>query len=450
MKYENGKNIFPEKLLRKIQKYAAGRIVYIPSPDGRRPWGETTGYRKILKERNARIMESFTEGASIDELSDKYYLTPETIKKIVYSKKERRVMELDAIYALYNDRAPDEHVTVWEDEWDEDWGSGFCLALNVRWDDKWLAISVDDFEFTTHEYVKQWDKTIAAYNALGYRCTALVRNKYGELSRTVNYNGRSCIVFAEKRPEYKVASSLGWTKLDLHGRFIFHDDTMRAVARAASLHLSDMNGANAEALFIPTPNVKFDWVTEMFCDVKDSISECFPQYLEKLGHVERLFLDNRDKLEKIYCELPTSVFHSAPISMRTLLDEEDRLAGFCDFKCGGRDTCLNYILHSIIALVEYLPDDWEFKEITDGSVRKSRLDALERDIKLVSEIYRFSDDEVAAAPLLYKYLFVGSTYIPESVMKYANGDSEKIGQLLDYMEYQLTEQTVDFAGLMKR
>lgn len=97
-----------------------------------------------------------------------------------------------------------------------------------------------------------------------------------------------------------------------------------------------------------------------------------------------------------------------------------------------------------------MPDDWQFKEITDGSVRKSRLDALERDVKLVSEIYRFSDAEVAAAPLLYKYLFVGASYIPESVMKYANGDSQKIGQLLDYMEYQLTEQTVDFAGLMKQ
>lgn len=31
MRYENGKDIFPEALLRQIQKYAAGKLVYIPS-----------------------------------------------------------------------------------------------------------------------------------------------------------------------------------------------------------------------------------------------------------------------------------------------------------------------------------------------------------------------------------------------------------------------------------
>lgn len=33
MKYENGKDVFPERLLKQIQKYAAGKLVYIPSPE---------------------------------------------------------------------------------------------------------------------------------------------------------------------------------------------------------------------------------------------------------------------------------------------------------------------------------------------------------------------------------------------------------------------------------
>lgn len=31
MKYLNGRDIFPEPLLRQIQKYAAGQLVYIPA-----------------------------------------------------------------------------------------------------------------------------------------------------------------------------------------------------------------------------------------------------------------------------------------------------------------------------------------------------------------------------------------------------------------------------------
>lgn len=36
MKYENAKDIFPEKLLKQIQKYAAGKLVYIPAMETKR------------------------------------------------------------------------------------------------------------------------------------------------------------------------------------------------------------------------------------------------------------------------------------------------------------------------------------------------------------------------------------------------------------------------------
>ena len=55
MKYENGKDIFPERLLKQIQKYAAGKLVYIPSMDQKKDWGEMTGYRKYLLKRNHDI-----------------------------------------------------------------------------------------------------------------------------------------------------------------------------------------------------------------------------------------------------------------------------------------------------------------------------------------------------------------------------------------------------------
>lgn len=42
LKYENGKDVFPERLLRQIQKYISGRLVYIPA-NNKREWGDTSG-----------------------------------------------------------------------------------------------------------------------------------------------------------------------------------------------------------------------------------------------------------------------------------------------------------------------------------------------------------------------------------------------------------------------
>ncbi|MBQ7775747.1 MAG: ParB-like nuclease domain-containing protein [Lachnospiraceae bacterium] len=93
MKYENGKDIFPEKLLKQIQKYVSGQLVYIPSAEKKKDWGETTGYREYLLKRNNDIKMKFRNGVTIKQLSDEYCLSYETIKKIAYSKKEVFVME---------------------------------------------------------------------------------------------------------------------------------------------------------------------------------------------------------------------------------------------------------------------------------------------------------------------------------------------------------------------
>ncbi|WP_200893524.1 hypothetical protein [Paenibacillus terrae] len=50
MKYVNAVIIFPEELLREIQKYVHGEMVYVPTPRGlRKKWGENTGSRKYWK-----------------------------------------------------------------------------------------------------------------------------------------------------------------------------------------------------------------------------------------------------------------------------------------------------------------------------------------------------------------------------------------------------------------
>ena len=55
MKYENAKDIFPEDLLRQIQRYVSGKLIYIPSLEEKKSWGEASGYRRYLVERNRAI-----------------------------------------------------------------------------------------------------------------------------------------------------------------------------------------------------------------------------------------------------------------------------------------------------------------------------------------------------------------------------------------------------------
>lgn len=92
MKYENAKDILPDELLKELQKYAQGKIVYIPISEEKKQWGETSGYKDYLEERNSEIKNYFANGVSIEQLAESYCLSIESIKKIVYSKKRRNKM----------------------------------------------------------------------------------------------------------------------------------------------------------------------------------------------------------------------------------------------------------------------------------------------------------------------------------------------------------------------
>lgn len=98
MKYRNAREIFPGYLLKQIQRYISGETIYIPVPDGsaRRSWGETSGYQQFIRERNAEIKSEFAAGKSIEELAEKYWLSSDTLKRIVYSRKEQNMLSYSA------------------------------------------------------------------------------------------------------------------------------------------------------------------------------------------------------------------------------------------------------------------------------------------------------------------------------------------------------------------
>jgi Mor family transcriptional regulator len=84
MNYRNAQDILPDALLREVQKYTSGETLYIPSRGERRKWGHGSGARAFYEQRNEAIRQKFADKASIKDLAEEYFLSTETIKKIVY------------------------------------------------------------------------------------------------------------------------------------------------------------------------------------------------------------------------------------------------------------------------------------------------------------------------------------------------------------------------------
>lgn len=88
MDYKKGVEVLPAHLLKEIQKYIEGSLVYIPKKSTRVGWGQASGARRVIDQRNQTIIRLFERGDTITDLSEKFHLGEETIKKIVYGRKQ--------------------------------------------------------------------------------------------------------------------------------------------------------------------------------------------------------------------------------------------------------------------------------------------------------------------------------------------------------------------------
>ena len=88
MSYTNARDIFPNEILEIIQKYVDGEYIYIPKKEENKiAWGELSQSKKELLNRNARIYEDYLKGMSTHSLSERYFLSPKTIQRIISEKR---------------------------------------------------------------------------------------------------------------------------------------------------------------------------------------------------------------------------------------------------------------------------------------------------------------------------------------------------------------------------
>ncbi len=84
MGYKKASDVLPSELVSQIQDYIDGEYIYIPrKQSNKKTWGEKNGSRNMFFYRNLEIYNKYRKGASIDYLSEIYYLSPKTIQKIL-------------------------------------------------------------------------------------------------------------------------------------------------------------------------------------------------------------------------------------------------------------------------------------------------------------------------------------------------------------------------------
>ena len=67
MKYKNAQLILPDALVKELQSYVQGEYIYVPvEQEQQKRWGEVSGYRKELEQRNQKIKQEYQSGISAD------------------------------------------------------------------------------------------------------------------------------------------------------------------------------------------------------------------------------------------------------------------------------------------------------------------------------------------------------------------------------------------------
>ncbi|MDF2720681.1 MAG: hypothetical protein K0Q59_356 [Paenibacillus sp.] len=89
MSYKNGKDYLPPSLLKELQNYIQGELVYIPKIEQTRAgWGENNGTRVLIEKRNREIYQMYKSGTSVLELIQRYHLSEDSIRKIIVKTRD--------------------------------------------------------------------------------------------------------------------------------------------------------------------------------------------------------------------------------------------------------------------------------------------------------------------------------------------------------------------------
>lgn len=132
-----------------------------------------------------------------------------------------------------------------------------------------------------------------------------------------------------------------------------------------------------------------------------------------------------------------------------LLDKKGRFKGVIDYNLSGKDTVLNIIMS--YGLVDYGSRGREIdpnvipylNKVTQNTVILKLLTCF----KKFSRFYNFTESEIEAAPLLYRYISSIDDTVIIAFKEYLD-DEKKLPLVFDFMEYELSSRNINFRSSM--
>lgn len=297
---------------------------------------------------------------------------------------------------------------------------------------KKFVIKLSDNDFTFSDRIEMWKRTVEEYRKLGYYCPAIIRDKTGKYP-VVSYKGHKCIAYAEEYSLYRPAEEcmVGSSSQNNTLSEANEQEIWIMTAKVAAKHLDYTEYPSAYCLFETfCPSDETDEVLEN-ARVWKSYAQTLPEdFQEQVQRIWKLWIENRNALEPVYRQLPTSVFQADLNPTNILVDDSGKFVGICDFNLSGKEVFMNYL----------------FREVCDSDFEKE-VELIYRTLKIVSEFYCFSELEKTAALMLYRCL-KPLWFTKTKRLRELKNDSEAVKAYLDEIERFLTEP-IDFSSHMR-
>ncbi|MBQ8393152.1 MAG: hypothetical protein IJX51_05195 [Clostridia bacterium] len=301
--------------------------------------------------------------------------------------------------------------------------------------------------FTDHNKIISWYNLANKYNAIGIYCPKPILNLNGNMIYHYLENNRDYYVYAEEFAKYKTAEQFDKkNSTDFNGIPLYIPDLMRSIGKVGNAHFDFLNFSSHFCLFeqhSPPYNLD-DETSQAAYKFTEYVKTNLPQYRIRLEKIINLFNIVKEKLRKVYSQLPVSCFQGDLNETNILVDENYNFSGIIDFNVCGREPVLNYAVREALMHIENkILFDNEGNELYfyDKNLEKIRVDSFMKNIKYIQEYYEFNELEKNTFPLLLKYI---SSFWWEQVyaIKQMKGDTEKVNMIFDWIELQLTRNDI--------
>lgn len=351
-------------------------------------------------------------------------------------------MEYIEALHLYDELAPLKYETKETSRGDND----YRVHIFAEWPDKKIVIKITDNDFTTIERVQSWAKTIEAYLSVGYYCPRIIKNVHGDYAANISLNGRTYCIYAEEFSKYKTAEAFPKSDITTNGSYIFLDDVLKSIGVIGAKHLETADFPSTCCILEKfAPSDPCDEIMQESLNFKKVVEKSLPKHKERFDKIWNLFLENKSKLEEVYRFLPTSTFQGDLNHTNILLDDSKNFVGMLDFNLSGRDTIVNHLFTEIMIECDCCGYDVFYSKEANEKTIKLFLSK----IRLIADIYEFSEMEINTAILIYRYL-KPFWWRPAHEIENVKDDEQKVLQIFEWVENELTRTDIDFSSVMRK